>query len=117
MALADDGSTSCVIQFFTTHTTHFLDREWALWSSVLESRRFRGRSRRTAANLAAVSRAVVNRFELSTGPSKAFPKATTVLTRDQAANKVAAGKLHDEADGWEGQPASNHHTGWRDDQL
>ena len=30
---------------------------------------------------------------------------------------VAAGKLRDEADGWESQPALDNHTGCRDVQL
>ena len=70
-----------------------------LWSSVLESHRFKGRSRRTAYNLAAVSRGVVKRFELSTGLREEFPKVTTV-TSYEAANMVVAGKLCDEEDGW-----------------
>ena len=36
-------------------------------------------------------------------PRKEFPKVTTV-TRDEAANMVAAGKLRDEADGWRSKP-------------
>ena len=67
--------------------------------------------------LAAVPRGVAERFELSTGPRKGFLKVTTV-TRDEAANMVAAGKPQsDEPDGWESQPASDHHTGCRDVQL
>ena len=50
------------------------------------------------------------------GPREEFLKVTTV-TRDEAANMVAVGKLGDEADGWESQPASDHHTGCRDVQL
>ena len=67
-------------------------------------------------NLAAVSRGVAKRFELSTGLQEEVLKVTTV-TRDEAANMVAAGKLRDEADGWESQPASDHHTGCRNVQL
>ena len=67
-------------------------------------------------NLAALSRGVVKRFELSTGLQEEVLKVTTV-TRDEAANMVAAGKLRDEADGWESQPASDHHTGCRNVQL
>ena len=36
-------------------------------------------------------------------PRKEFLKDTSV-TRDEAANMVAAGKLHDEADGWRSKP-------------
>ena len=67
-------------------------------------------------NLAAVSRGVAKRFELSTGLQEEVLKVTTV-TRDEAANMVAAGKLRDQADGWESQPASDHHTGCRNVQL
>ena len=56
--------------------------------------------------MAAVSRGVAKRFELSAGPRKEFLKVTTV-TSDEAANMVAAGKLRDEPDGWESQPASD----------
>ena len=87
-----------------------MDRERALWSSVLETRCFKGRC--TAENLAAVFRGVAKRFELSTGL-----RQVTTVTRNEAANMVAAGKLRDEADGWESQPASDHHTGCRDVQL
>ena len=58
----------------------------------------------------------MKRFELSTSPREEVLKVTTV-TRDEAANKVAAGKLRDEADEWESQPASDHHTGCSDVQL
>ena len=95
------------------HADHFLDRGWALWSSVLEFHRFKGRSRHTGDNLAADLRGAVKRFEPSTGPREEFPKVTTV-TRYEAANKVASGKLRDEADGWERQPALDHYTGCRD---
>ena len=98
VALANDGSTSCAIQSCATHADHFRDRGWALWSSVLEFHRFKGRSRSTADNLAADLRGAVKRFEPSTGPREEFPKVTTV-TRYEAANKVASGKLRDEADG------------------
>ena len=91
-----------------------MDRERALWSSVLETHCFNGRC--TSENLAAVSRGVAKRFELSTGPREEFLKITTV-SRDEAANMVAAGKLRDEADGWESQPALDHHLGCRDVQL
>ena len=91
-----------------------MGRERALWSSVLETHCFKGRC--TAENLAAVPRGVAERFDLSTGPRKEFLKVTTV-TCDEAANIVAAGKLRDEPDGWESQPASDHHTGCRDVQL
>ena len=67
-------------------------------------------------NLAAVSRGVAKRFELLTGLQEEVLNVTTV-TRDEAANMVAAGKLRDEADGWESQPASDHHTGCRNVQL
>ena len=50
------------------------------------------------------------------GPREEFLKVTA-LTRNEAANMVAAGKLHDEADGWESQPSSDHLTGCRDVQL
>ena len=42
-------------------------------------------------------------FELSAGPQERFPKLTTTVSRDEAANMVAAGirKLRDEADVWE----------------
>ena len=70
-----------------------MDRERALWSSVLETRCFKGRC--TAKNLAAVQQGVAKRFELSTGPRKEFLKVTTV-TLDEAANMVAAGKLRDD---------------------
>ena len=70
----------------------------------------------TAENVAAVSRGKAKRFELSTGPRKEFLKVTTG-TRDEAANMVAALKLRDEPDGWESQPASDHHTACWDVQL
>ena len=73
----------------------------ALWSGNLETRHFKGR--RTGENLVAASRGAVKRLELSTVPREEFPKVTTV-TRDEAANMVAAGKLRDEADGWRSQP-------------
>ena len=91
-----------------------MDREGALWSSVLETRGFKGRC--TAENSAAVFRGVAKRFELSTGLREEFLKVTTV-TRDETANMVAAGKPRDEADGWESHPASDNHTGCRDVQL
>ena len=97
-----------------TELTSSLDQESALWSSVLKTRCFKGRC--TAENLAAVSRGVAKRFELSAGLRKEFLKVTTV-TRDEAANMVAAGKVRDEPDGWESQPASDHHTGCRDVEL
>ena len=54
----------------------------ALWSGVLETRRFKGKC--TTENLAAVPRGVAKRFELSKGLRETFPKLTTV-TRDEAA--------------------------------
>ena len=71
-----------------------------MWNGALETRRFKGR--RTAENLAAISRGVAKRFELSAGPQERFPKLTTV-THDEAANMVATGirKLRGEADVWE----------------
>ena len=86
-----------------------MDRERALWSSILETRYFKGRC--TTENLTAVPQGVAKRFELSTGPREEFLKVTTV-TCDEAANMVAVGKLC-EAVGWESQPASDHHTGCR----
>ena len=91
-----------------------MDRERALQSIVLETRCFKERC--TAENLAAVSPGVAKRFELLMGPREEFLKVTA-LTRNEAANMVAAGKLRDEADGWESQPASDHLTGCRDVQL
>ena len=67
-------------------------------------------------NLAAVPRGVAKIFELSTGLRETFPKLTT-LTRDEAANMVAAGKLRNEADGWKSQPTTDHQTGCWDVQL
>ena len=85
-----------------------------LWSGVLETHRFKGRC--TTKNLAAVPRGVAKRFELSTGLRETFPKLTTV-TRDEAANMVAAGKVRNEADGWKSQPTTDQHTGCWDVQL
>ena len=75
------------------HRAHFMDRERALWSSILETRCFKGIC--TAENLAAVSRGEAKRFELSTGPQDSEVLKVTTLTRDEAANMVAAGKLRD----------------------
>ena len=50
-------------------------------------------------------------------PAKGVSESYHRITRDEAANMVAAGKLRDEADGWESQPALDHHTGCRDVQL
>ena len=73
-----------------------------LWSGVPETRRFKGRC--TAENVVAASRwGAAKRFELSTVPREEFLKVTT-LTRNEAANMVAAGKLRDEADGRRSQP-------------
>ena len=116
VALTNNESAASASQSFVTHTVHFLDREWAHCgaSGVLETRRFKGRC--TAENLVAASRGVAKRYELSKVPRKEFRKVTTVA-RDEAANTVAAGKLRDEADGWKSQPASQHHTGFRDVKL
>ena len=61
----------------------------------------------TAKNLAAVSWGVAKRLSCRRAPREEFLKVTTV-TRDKAANIVAAGKVRHEADGWESQPASDH---------
>ena len=45
--------------------------------------------------LAAVSRGVEKRFELSTGPREKFPKVTTI-TCDEAANMVTVGNVRDD---------------------
>ena len=105
VALTTDGWTSCATQSFVTHTVHFLNPEWVLRSGVLETVRFKGRH--TAENLAAFSRDVTRRFELSTGLLEELPKVVAI-THDEAANMVAAGKLLDETDGWESQACMAH---------
>ena len=59
---------------------------------------------------------VAKRFEQSAVPQEEFPNVTTG-TGDEAANKVAAGMHHDEADEWESQPATDRLTGCMDVQL
>ena len=116
VAFTNGGSTSCrcdpiVCEARRSHSELRIGAA-ALWSGVLETRRFKGR----CTTEAAVPRGVAKRFELSTGLRETFPKLTTV-TRDEAANMFAAGKLRNEADGWKSQPATDHHTGCWDVHL
>ena len=118
VAFTNDGSTSCRCDPIVCEARRSLSGlrigAAALWSGVLETRLFKGKC--TTENLAAVPRGVAKRFELSRGLRETFPKLTTV-TRDEAANIFAAGKLRNEADGWKSQPATDHHTGCWDVQL
>ena len=101
VAFTNDGSTSCRCDPIVCEACRSLSGlrigAAALWSGVLETRRFKGR--RTTENVAALPWGVAKRFELSTGLRETFPKLTTVA-RDEAANMFAAGKLRKEADGW-----------------
>ena len=112
VAFTNDGSTSCrcdpIICEARCSLSGLRIGAAALWSGVLETRRFKGRC--TTENLAALPRGVAKRFDLSTGLRETFPKLTTV-SHGGAANMVAAGKLRNEADGWKSQPATDHHTG------
>ena len=118
VAFTNDGSTSCRCDPIACEAHRSLSGlrigAAALWSGVLETHRFKRIC--TTENLAAVSRGVAKRFELSRGLRETFPKLTTV-TRDEAANMFAAGKLRNEAGGWKSQPATDHHTGCWDVQL
>ena len=120
VAFTNDGSTLCRCDPIVCEARRSLSglrigaaALWR-WSGVLETRRFKGRC--TTENLADVPQGVAKRFDLSTGLRETFPKLTTV-TRDEAANMFAAGKLRNEADGWKSQPATDHHTGCWDVQL
>ena len=101
-AVTNDGSTLGATQSFATHTADLLDREWACCGAAfLKLVALKGRC--TAENLVAASWGSAKRFELSTVLREEFPKVTTV-TRNEAANMVAAGRIRDEADGWRSQP-------------
>ena len=106
VAFTNHGSTSCRCDPIVCQARPSLSGlrmgAAAPWSGVLETLRFKGKC--TTENLAAVPWGVAKRFELSRGLRETFPKLTTV-TRDEAANMFAAGKLRNEADGWKSQPA------------
>ena len=98
VALTTDAWTSSATQSNTTHTAHFLRRDWSVASAVLKTSLFSGSH--TAATLAEHSRQVAQEFNILT--------EVEAVTHDEAANMVATGDLLEENPGWSSHACMAH---------
>ena len=85
-------------QSFNTLTCHFVNREWALVSCMLDTSLFPGSH--TAERIAEKVNAALNLF--------CEPAKVVVIIHDQAANAVAAGTTLCKEQGWQSIPCSAH---------